>query len=271
MKLLNLINLNKSEIKYNLTRFPDGKPQISFPNEFDRKDSVKVICRITSAEELFILIQVGDILDRQEIVWNLFITYLMSMRMDRVMDFNRPFSLKIVCSILNTMNYRYVSILEPHSDRTEQLLGDRCEALEFKHNLATRTNIVFPDAGAYKRYKMYKALPNDLGYVVFNKVRDLETGKIKEFSIEREVNCCYPTFTFIDDLCDAGGTFLGELKVLKEKYPDSEFKIIICHAVNIEGLIKLCNNFDHVVITNSYCDYKYKPSNDNLTVVDICE
>lgn len=119
MKLLNLINLDKSEIKYNLTRFPDGEPQISFSDEFDRKDSVKVIYRITSAEELFILTQVGDILDRQEIEWDLFITYLMSMRMDRVMDFNRPFSLKIVCSILNTMNYRYVTVLEPHSDRTE--------------------------------------------------------------------------------------------------------------------------------------------------------
>lgn len=262
MKLLNLINLDKSEIKYNLTRFPDGEPQISFPDEFDRKDSVKVICRITSAEELFILTQVGDILDRQEIVWDLFVTYLMSMRMDRVMDFNRPFSLKIVCSILNTMNYRYVTVLEPHSDRTEQLLGDRCEALEFKHNLATQTNIVFPDAGAYQRYKI---LSNNWGHIVFNKVRDLETGKIKEFSIGREVNCYYPTF--IDDLCDAGGTFLGELK---ERYPDSEFEIIVCHAVNIEGLVKLCNNFDRVMITNSYCDYGYKPSNNNLTVIDVC-
>ena len=38
MKLLNLINLDKSEIKYNLTRFPDGEPQISFPDEFDSID-----------------------------------------------------------------------------------------------------------------------------------------------------------------------------------------------------------------------------------------
>lgn len=70
MKLLNLISLDKSEIKYNLTRFPDGEPQISFPDEFDRKDSIKVMCRITSAEELFLLTQVGDILDRQEIEWD---------------------------------------------------------------------------------------------------------------------------------------------------------------------------------------------------------
>lgn len=125
----------------------------------------------------------------------------------------------------------------------------------------------FPDAGAYQRYKI---LSNNWGHIVFNKVRDLETGKIKEFSIGREVNCYCPTFTFIDDLCDAGGTFLGELKVLKERYPDSKFEIIVCHAVNIEGLVKLCNNFDRVIITNSYCDYGYKPSNNNLTVIDVC-
>lgn len=269
MKLLNLINLDKSEIKYNLTRFPDGEPQISFPDEFDRKDSVKVICRITSAEELFILTQVGDILDRQEIEWDLFITYLMSMRMDRVMSFNRPFSLKVVCSILNTMNYRYVMILEPHSERTKGLLGTRCypQKFNFESHLDIQSNIVFPDAGAYQRYKI---LSNNWGHIVFNKVRDLETGKIREFSIGREVNCYYPTFTFIDDLCDAGGTFLGELKVLKERYPDVKYEIMVCHAVNIKGLVNLCNNFDRVIITNSYCDYGYKPSNNNLTVIDVC-
>lgn len=119
-------------------------------------------------------------------------------------------------------------------------------------------------------YQRYKILSNNWGHIVFNKVRDLETGKIKEFSIGREVNCYCPTFTFIDDLCDAGGTFLGELKVLKERYPDSKFEIIVCHAVNIKGLVKLCNNFDRVIITNSYCDYGYKPSNNNLTVIDVC-
>lgn len=64
---------------------------------------------------------------------------------------------------------------------------------------------------------------------------------------------------------------LGELKVLKEKYPNYRFEIIVCHAVNIQGLKKLCDNFDHVTITNSYCDYEYQPSNNNLTVIDVCK
>lgn len=37
------------------------------------------------------------------------------------------------------------------------------------------------------------------------------------------------------------------------------------HAVNIEGLKKLC---DHVTITNSYCN---QLSNNNLTVIDVCK
>lgn len=63
---------------------------------------------------------------------------------------------------------------------------------------------------------------------------------------------------------------LENLKFLKKRYPDAKYEIMVCHAVNIKGLVNLCNNFDRVIITNSYCDYGYKPSNNNLTVIDVC-
>lgn len=91
------------------------------------------------------------------------------------------------------------------------------------------------------------------------------------FEIEESKNCYYSTFVFIDDLCDAGGTFLGELKVLKERYPNSKFIIIVCHAVNNKGLINMCNNFDQVIVSNSHRDINYRPSNENLTVIDVCK
>lgn len=69
----------------------------------------------------------------------------------------------------------------------------------------------------------------------------------------------------------AGGTFLGELKVLKERYPNSKFIIIVCHAVNNKGLINMCNNFDQVIVSNSHRDINYRPSNENLTVIDVCK
>lgn len=47
------------------------------------------------------------------------------------------------------MNYRYVMILEPHSERTKGLLGTRCypQKFNFESHLDIQSNIVFPDAG----------------------------------------------------------------------------------------------------------------------------
>lgn len=263
MKSINLIN--DSEVKYKITRFPDGEPHFTFLEELDHKEDYLVICRITSAEDLFILLQINDILSRHEIVWGLYIPYLMSMRMDRVMDFNRPFTLKIVCGILNSMSYNHIFTMSPHSDIIRNFLGDRYCCLEFitsKH--VSDSIIVFPDKGSVDRY-YWRA-----NYIVFNKERDLETGKIKNFFLaEVNIKSNSQIFTFVDDLCDGGGTFLGELKILKEKYPNGEFNIVVCHAVNLEGLKKLCDNFDHVTVSNSFNDFDYK--RDNLTVIDVCQ
>ena len=267
---LNLINKEISEIKYDVTRFPDGEPQFFLTEELNRKESIDVICRISNTEDLFLLMQVGDILDRQEVEWDLHITYLMSMRMDRVMSFNRPFSLKVVCNMLNSLGYRNIYVLEAHSSRTFHLLGDRCLPWEFGHHswIPAQSNIVFPDHGAKDRYGSNYS---HYGYLVFKKERNLETGRIESFEIEESKNCYYSPFVFIDDLCDAGGTFLGELKVLKERYPNSKFIIIVCHAVNDKGLVNMCNNFDQVIVSNSHRDINYRPSNENLTVIDVCK
>ena len=265
MKSINLIN--NSEVKYKITRFPDGEPHFTFLEELDHKEDYLVICRITSAEDLFILLQINDILSRHGIVWSLYIPYLMSMRMDRVMSFDRPFTLKIVCGILNSMSYDRIFIMSPHSNKIRNLLDSRYRYVEFSlgEYLISNSILVFPDNGAAYRYHYYGD-----DYILFNKERDLETGRIKNFFLsEVNIKSNSQVFTFIDDLCDGGGTFLGELEILKEKYPNGEFNIIVCHAVNLEGLKKLCDNFDHVTISNSFKDFDYKSS--NLTVVDICQ
>lgn len=45
---LNLINKEISEIKYDVTRFPDGEPQFFLTEELNRKESIDVICRISN-------------------------------------------------------------------------------------------------------------------------------------------------------------------------------------------------------------------------------
>ena len=259
MKTLNLIKPDKSDVKYRIDRFPDGEVQFVLTEELNRKETYTVDCRITNAEELFLLLQVGDVLDRQAVVWDLHIRYLMGMRMDRVMSFERPFTLRIVGKMISQMGYRRCSVYTPHN--TEATLNEirQCEEVDwrpyyFTEFLDETVDIVLPDRGACLRYFDEDEIEDQIR---FDKERDPETGKIKSFTLKGEENGITDGkhFLLYDDLCDAGGTFLGELKILKEKYPDAKFDIRVAHIVNEVGLDNLCQNFDTVYTTESYRDW----------------
>lgn len=263
MKRIDL-NYPESSVGYRIDRFPDGEVQFVLTEELNRKEEYEVITRITNAEELFILLQVGDILDRQGVLWSLHIRYLMSMRMDRVMSFERPFTLKIVGKMISQMGYSFCYIDCAHSLRSMVEIRDS-KSLDMnpyhflmfldeydelgvgEHNI----DVVFPDEGAIERYGQKKEEE-----IYFEKERDIETGRIKSFVLKNE-DCVNrgEHFMFYDDLCDAGGTFLGELKVLKEKYPEAQFDIRVTHIVNEVGFDNLCKNFDKVYATESYRDW----------------
>ena len=262
MQQLNLVHLKDSDIKYSISRFPDGEVQISL-KEFSHKEQVSVECRITNAEDLFILMQVLDILDRHEVLYKLNIYYLMGMRMDRVMDFNRPFTLKIVLNSLKNCNADVIAILEPHSDVYYDFrFGGKFAELYAKNNPSYTVwndfQIILPDAGAKERY--------DFQYVgtalICSKVRDLTTGKILEIKIDNPEAISDKPLLILDDLCDGGDTFCGiakafnSLGIFKER-----LNIAITHMVNPKGIKNLSENFNHVWFTNSYKDWDNLPKN----------
>ncbi len=266
MQTLNLIAVQKSDIKYTISKFPDGEVQLVLGN-FSRKDTVLVKCRITNAEELFLVKQAFDIFDRCEVEYDVFISYLMGMRMDRVMDFNRPFSLKIVTDILKSSNARRFFVLEPHSIRTMHLLGIHGRPLP-QHILELLTQdytFVMPDAGAVERYED-AILPDD-SIVHCSKVRDLATGKILRIAVDNPEAISDKPMLIIDDLCDGGGTFAGVAAAIREINPDAQIDIAVTHMVNPKGIETLSKNFHHVWFTNSYKDWESLP--ENVTMVDV--
>ena len=279
MQIINLINKGKGDIVYDIINFSDGEKHIKFITEINRKDSVKVICRITSMDELFILMQVGDILNRMEVEWALVITYLMGMRMDRVMSFNEAFSLKIVAKTINDMHPDAVFVVEPHSDRTLKLINNSTPLMNhFAEAAMTDPDhnymIVFPDAGAKLRYG--EALENKVPMMTCHKKRDPATGKLSGFGIDNpEVLNEYPecnAFFVIDDLCDGGGTFCGIADQLKELRPDFHRTLAITHAVAARGIYKVMDYYNDLFITNSYADWgndQFVASNsDRIFVLD---
>ena len=260
MTILNLVNPSKSDISYSIARFPDGEVQISL-SEFTHKDELCVKCRITNAEELFIVKQVLDILDRHDVIYDLNVFYLMGLRMDRVMDFNRPFTLKIIMEMLINSHVRYIGILEPHSEVVYELFGKSNKFYQLTPDLSTRPDyesyqIVYPDAGAVERYSKFDSV------ISCSKVRDLETGKILEIKIDNPECVDGRPLMIYDDLCDGGGTFCGLAEALtKLGVSKDQLNISVVHMVNPRGIENLSNNFNHVWFTNSYKDWDILPNN----------
>ena len=262
MQQLNLVHLEDSDIKYSISRFPDGEVQISL-EEFSHKEQIQVKCRITNAEDLFILMQVLDILDRHEVSYVLSIYYLMGMRMDRVMDFNRPFTLKIVLNSLKNCNADNIEILEPHSDiYYDYRFGGKFTELYIEGSPSNTVwygyQMVLPDAGAKERY--------DFQYVgtalTCSKVRDLTTGKILEIKIDNPEAISDKPLLILDDLCDGGDTFCGIAKAFNSLGISKErLNIAVTHMVNPKGIKNLSENFNHVWFTNSYEDWENLPEN----------
>lgn len=277
MKTLNLANNEKSEIKWHVDKFPDGEVGLVIESELDHKiDFVKISCRITCANDLFIVMQACDILKRHGIVYDLFISYLMSMRNDRVMDWNRPFSLSIVANMIKNCGAREISVLEPHSDRTLIELG--CKSAYNPIDMIRKVRlsedgrysdeaIVFPDNGARQRYGVCSS---DKPVIAFEKKRDLSTGKIMSLEpmYESDISILkrLKTITVFDDLCDAGGTFVGIAKYIRSINKNCKLNIVLTHVVNSTGITNLCANYDNVTISNSYTDWG---SSDNLKVIEV--
>ncbi len=266
MQILNLIRPENSDIKYDIIQFPDGEPHIVLKS-INRKDDVTVVCRIANPTDLFILMQVGDILNRQGILFGLDIVYLMSMRMDRVISYDESYSLSVVSQVINDMFPQAVHVLEPHSHKVQDLVdkywGDiKTPMPEFEGYL-----YVLPDKGAKERY----AFPPHLT-VYCSKVRDTSTGKLSGFKIENseiiESNPDKP-LVVIDDLCDGGGTFAGIAKELRKVAPDRKLCIYVTHMVNPKGIVTLSENYDEVYFTNSYKDWDSEVLPSNVKVIKV--
>lgn len=268
MQTLNLIRPEESNIKYEIIHFPDGEVHIKL-GEFSRKDKVEVKCRITNAEDLFILIQLGDIFERHAVDWGLKIYYLMSARMDRVISFNESYSLRVVTDIISQAKPQWIHLVHPHSRKSLELLdADDLFPLFPFHGVKNLYDyqICFPDKGAVERY--YQHFSRYGIPLVGKKVRNIDTGKIESIIIENSDDYVGKPILVIDDLCDAGGTFIGIAEAIRSFAPDAKLNISVFHMVNRKGIENLSKTYDEVIFTNSYKDWDNLPN--NCQMIKVC-
>jgi len=270
---INLANKEKSEIEFEISKFPDGQQSVTIKSPFfNTSKSVEVISRMNSFKDLELIICANVALKEigvKEI--HLFVPYFLGARSDRkFVDGGSNYLKDVICPIINMQDFKSVTVLDPHSDVLEACIKNfkKVTNIEFVRKALTQidnTNsarekmvIVSPDAGAMKKiYSVAEEFSLDR-IIIAAKHRDLKSGKITHTEVP-DLNKYSPdsNFVIIDDICDGGRTFTEISKVIKshvwprDEYFSGKIYLIITHGIFSAGLLDLSRNFNKVFTTNS--------------------
>ena len=278
MDILNLVNLERSEIKYKISKFPDGQQTInlinwhSFNNEGD--NAIQISTRLNSFQDLEILIcavqAIRNVTSRKI---ELYVPYFLGSRSDRkFVEGGVNYLKQVICPIINSLNFSKVDVLDPHSDVLEACLNNY-EKTNNHFLVALALNdicsdmigsvcLVSPDAGAYKKVFDVAKEFNIEKIITATKVRDLKTGQILHTEVPTLDQHNDIKYVIVDDICDGGRTFVEIAKAIKASRPTAKIYLVVTHGIFSGGFYELDELFEGVFCTNSYEDIKSKVTED---------
>lgn len=171
------------------------------------------------------------------------------------------FALKVFANQLNTLNFDKIFILDPHSDAAAAAINN-CVAIPQETCLLQSETLrraiaqgelmlVAPDAGALKKIHNVAKATGAKNYAILTKERDVASGNLTGFAlVAGEV--AGKDLLIVDDLCDAGGTFIGSAQVLREAGARS-VSLYVTHGIFSKGVENLLNNgIDAIYTTTSF-------------------
>ena len=270
MITLNLINQLKSDIIYEISKFPDGQQSIVLTdyNYLEHySDAISIKTRINSFLDLEILIcatqALRTITDRPIA---LYVPYFLGSRSDRkFVEGGVNYLKQVISPIINSLDFTSVVVLDPHSDVLEACLNNFEKAdnhLIVKYaledlgviNSVDEVCLVSPDAGAYKKIFDVARKFNIEKIITATKVRDMKTGNILHTEIPVLDQHNDLKYIIIDDICDGGRTFVELAKAIKAGRPTAKIYLIVSHGIFSAGYDQLSEYVDRVYTTNSYKD-----------------
>jgi len=265
---LNLVNQEKSYIKYKINKFPDGQQSVDLVDIFNITDDIRIATRLNSFSDLEILICATKAL--RNITTkpiHLYVPYFLGSRSDRKFGLGGVNYLKeVICPIINSLDFATVEVLDPHSDvleaclnnfvklPTNYLVKQALTQIDNKDGARNRVCLVSPDAGAYKKIFDVAQKFNIDNIITASKVRDLKTGSILRTEIPILNQHKDLKYIIIDDICDGGRTFTELAKVMKQSRPTAKLYLIVTHGIFSAGFDELGKYFEQIYTTNSYKD-----------------
>jgi len=268
MDILNLVNLERSEIKYKISKFPDGQQTIDLINWYSINDegdnTIQISTRLNSFQDLEILIcavqAIRNVTSRKI---ELYVPYFLGSRSDRkFVNGGVNYLKQVICPIINSLNFSKVDVLDPHSDVLEACLNNYEKtnnhflvALALNNICADMIGsvcLVSPDAGAYKKVFDVAKEFNIEKIITATKVRDLKTGQILHTEVPTPDMHNDIKYVIIDDICDGGRTFTEIAKAIKASRPTAKIYLVVTHGIFSGGFAQLGEYFEQIYTTNSY-------------------
>jgi ribose-phosphate pyrophosphokinase len=267
---LDLVNSEKSDIKYKISSFPDGQQTVDLTDVIKQyNDPIRLKSRLNSFKDLELIIcatqAIRNQLPNKEI--NLYVPYFLGSRSDRkFQDGGVNYLKQVICPIINSQNYNSVTVMDPHSDVLEACLNNYKKENNFnlvkfalsnidnKDGAQDRICLVSPDAGAYKKIFDVAKFYGISNIITATKVRDMKTGNILHTEIPVLDQHNNLTYVIVDDICDGGRTFVELAKVIKEGRPTAKVYLVVTHGIFSAGFKTLNEYIDGIYCTNSYKD-----------------
>lgn len=274
-KTLNLVDLSKSDFKYSIYNYPDSEKHIVLHGtNWNKYKSINVITRISSMDDLFILLQVNQILQHENVKIDILtILYLLGARCDRRFSLGEAIDANIIQRLIGKVLAEYMLFLDPHSINKNNFNFIPSEKIGAKYNLISqkldlyRYNICYPDEGAARRYAL--ELRPHQARLIGEKHRKPDGISVSLNQVD-DIDFSVPILV-IDDLCDGGGTFAALANELDDKYNQLSREIWVTHAIQKSGIELLASKYNKVYITNSYKNWENESLPENVTVIDVTD
>jgi ribose-phosphate pyrophosphokinase len=267
MKTLNLTDPSKSDIKFKISRFPDGQQTIDIETyQSIRGEDTKLYSRMNGFGDIELIIAANQALKGLSAkTVSLYVPYFLGARSDRkFQDGGINYLKQVICPIINSQKFNTVVVLDPHSDVLEACLNNyekinnhtivkqALTDIDNRNDARDRIVLVSPDAGAYKKIFDVAQHFDITNVVTAMKHRDIKTGKITHTEIPSiEQYGENHKFVIVDDICDGGRTFTELAKTIRKHNALSEIYLIVTHGIFSAGFGDLNNHFTKIYTTNS--------------------
>lgn len=228
--------INKVEIPFTTTIFPDGTSQVWKLAALPRQDDdVEILWIFENEAELFHVMQIAHLIQSldEDVTVVINAPYLPYGRQDKDVSNTSSFALQTFMGMCEQFGVYSVKTFDPHSRAGDVVDGTSRDVADFHEHVFNHDVICYPDKGAVSRYIRVE----NAEYIFCEKRRDQLTGNITGLDVipvKNRIDLTGKRILIVDDICDGGMTFIKVAEALKVYNPAS-IDLCVSHGLFSKG------------------------------------